>query len=356
VLSFTAIGEALQGSFKTLMGKQAKLLTPLSQGILILLFVLSIIPIASNCAYAKLGSTSSFGFGTQEELYPNDIEALLTHEAFPSGEKTLNLATDGGYLAFNYNRKIFIDYRSGRYPVELLEDLNSMMLGNPAAYDRIFEEYRPEAIILNTLNPISTQGMVTLLSRRIWRLAYFDGTTAILLLNKEEFAPLLNHEEAQTAGLVKLETARAEYAEKVTKGCRAGNPAELIGSGRIFLALNRPSESKAIFSLLIQGNGSIPSTWVGLGNSQLLLKEFEAAMASLSKATELAPNSLLAWASYATACKYAKQPEERKKAEEKVLKLIERNKAKQTEEPKPQPEPEEEPVAKTSLLETEIPE
>ena len=356
VLSFTAIGEALQGSFKTLMGKQAKLLAPLSQGVLILLLVLSIIPIVNNCAYAKLGSTSSFGFGTQEELYPNDLEALLTHEAFPSGEKTLNLAADGGYLAFNYNRKICIDYRPGRYPIELLEDLNSMMLGDPAAYDRIFEEYRPEAIILNTLNPISTQGVVTLLSRRIWRLAYFDGTTAILLLNKEEFAPLLNNKEVQTAGLVKLETARSEYAAKVGKGCRAGNPAELIGSGRIFLALNRPVESKAIFSLLVQGNGAIPSTWVGLGNSQLLLKEFDAAMASLNKATELAPNSLLAWASYATACKYAEQPEERKKAEKKVLKLIERNKAKQTEEPEPQPEPEEEPATKTSLLETEIPE
>jgi len=354
VLSFTAIGEALQGSFKTLMGKQAKLLDPLSQGILILLLVLSIIPIMNNCAHAKLGSTSSFGFGVQDELYPNDVEALLNHEAFPAGEKTLNLAADGGYLAFTYDRKILIDYRSGRYPIELLEDLNSMLFGNREAYDRIYGEYRPEAIILNTLNPASTQGLITLLRRQIWRLAYFDGTTAILLLNKEEFAPLLNNPEVQAAGLAKLEDARVKYAGKVSKGCRAGNPAELIGSSRIFLALNRPAESKTIFSLLVQGNNTTPSAWLGLGNSQLMLKEFEAAMASLSRATELAPNSLLAWASYASACKYAKQPDEQKKAEEKVLKLIEQNKAEQPEE-EPEPEPEEEDTS-TSLLDTHIPE
>lgn len=353
VLSFTAIGEALQGSFKTLMGKQAKQLNPLTQGALILLLILSIIPIVNNCAYAKLGSTSSFGFGVQDELYPNGVETLLNHEAFPADEKTLNLAADGGYLAFTYDRKILIDYRSGRYPIELLEDLNNMLIGNWAAYDRIYGEYRPEAIILNTLNPASTQGLITLLRRQIWRLAYLDGTTAILLLNKEEFAPLLNNPEVQAAGLAKLEAARVEYAAKVGKGCRAGTPAELIGSGRIFLALNRPTESKAIFSLLVQGNKTNPSAWLGLGNSQLMLKDFEAAMDSLNRATELAPNNLLAWASYATACKYAKQPDEQKRATEKVLKLIERNKAEQPEEPEPEPEEE---AANPSLLDTQIPE
>lgn len=353
VLSFTAIGEALQGSFKTLMGKQAKLLTPITQGILALLIVFSMIPIMTNCAYAKIGSASSFGFGAEEELYPSGAEAILTHEAFP--DKAINLAADGGYLAFNYNRKIFIDYRSGRYDVELLEDLAAMMRGSSDAYDRIHEAYRPEAVILNTLNPSAAQGLVTLLRRQIWRLAYFDGTTAILLLNREEFAPLLNNTQVQAAGLAKLEAARADYAAKVGKGCRAGNAAELIGSGRVFLALNRPTESKAIFSLLLQGNSTVPSAWLGLGNSQLLLKEFDAAAESLNTATELAPNSLLAWASYATACQYAERPDEQQKAEEKVRKLIEQNKADQPEEPEPQPEPETTP-ATPSLLDTEIPE
>ena len=265
-----------------------------------MLVVLSLIPVVNNCAYARSGSASSFGLGIQDELYPSGAEAIIADPAFP--EKAINLAADGGYLAFNYGRKVFIDYRPGRYDLDLLKDLNAMMLGSTKAYDAIYETHRPEAIILNTLAPSSAQGLVTLLSRRIWKLAYMDGTTAILLLDKDEFAPLLNHAEAQAAGLAKLEAARADYAAKVGKGCRAGNPAELIGSGRIFLALNRPVESKAIFSLLLQGNNTIPSSWIGIGNSQLMLKEFDAAADSLDTATQLAPTNLFAWISYANAC------------------------------------------------------
>jgi len=234
----------------------------------------------------------------------------------------------------------------------MLENINSMMLGSTKAYDTIYETYRPEAIIINTLAPASAQGIVTLLSRQIWKLAYFDGTTAILLLNKAEFASLLNNTEAQAAGLAKLEAARAEYAAKLDQGCRAGNPAELIGSGKIFLALNRPAESKAIFSLLLQGNDTIPGAWIGLGNSQLMLKEFDAAEAALNTATKLAPNNLFAWISYANACERTGNMAEKTRAIEKVKHLAEQNKSET---------PEEEPEATTeaepkSLQDIQIPE
>ena len=323
VLSLSAIGEYLTGSFKVLLGKQQKLLAPATQAVFIILLIISIMPVLTNCAYSKLGSASSFGLGIEENLYPSDIEELINHPVFP--KKIINLAADGGYLAFKYDRKVFIDYRPGRYDRELLEDLNAMMLGDTAAYDKIYEEHRPEAIIINTLNPASAQGIVTLLERQIWKLAYFDGTTAILLLNKEEFEPILNNTELQAAGLAKLEAARAAYAEVALKGCRAGNPAELIGSGKVFLAFNRPAESKAIFSLLLQGNKDIPGAWVGLGNSQLLLKEFDGAVASLNYATRLTPNSILAWISYANACRYAGNMEEQQRAQDKVQALAAEN-------------------------------
>ena len=338
VLSFTAVGEYLSGSFKTLLGKQDKLLAPAIQIVFVLLIVLSLIPIVSNCAYTEFGSASSFGFGIQEDLYPSGAEVLLGDPAFPEPEKTINLAADGGYLAFNYGRKVFIDYRTGRYDRELLEDLNAMMLGNAKAYNAIYDTYRPEAIIINTLAPASAQGLVTLLSRQIWKLAYFDGTTAILLLNKEELAPLLNNTEVQAAGLAKLEAARAEYAAKVGQGCRAGNPACLIGSGKIFLALNRPTESKAIFSLLLRGNNTIPGAWIGLGNSQLLLKEFDAAADSLDIATQLSPNNLFAWVSYASACERAGRTVEKEKALERIKSLAE-DMAKQSKEEEDEAQP-----------------
>ncbi|MEA2068098.1 MAG: hypothetical protein U9P12_02745 [Verrucomicrobiota bacterium] len=348
VLSLNAISEYVRGSMDNIMGEKSKILPGATGIVFILLIVISMLPVVTNCAYVKTGSASNFGLGIQEELYPSGCEAILASEAFP--EKCINLAADGGYLAFKYGRKCFIDYRQGRYDKEMLKDLNLMMLGNRKAYDSLYEQYRPEAFIINTLSPSSAQGIVTLLARQIWKLAYFDGTTAILIQNKEKYADILNNTEAQQAGLAKLEKARAAYAE-AGGVCRAGNPAELIGSGKIFLAINRPAESKAIFALLLQGNGRIPGAWIGLGNSQLLLKEFEAAVQSLETATEQAPNSLLAWASYATACKYAGLTEESERAIAKARKLAERKQPEEQEET----EIEEVEAKETSLEEITVP-
>ncbi len=350
VLSLTSISEYIQTSLESMLGKQAKLVMPVTGTVLALLFICSLVPIVNNCAYVKTGSASNFGLGIQEELYPSGADAIIGDSAFP--ETVINLAADGGYLAFNYDRKIFIDYRPGRYDKELLTNLDAMLLGNKKAYDHIYDTYRPEAFIINTLHPSAAQGIVTLLSKGIWRLAYFDGTTAILLLNKDEFSDILNNHEAQASGLAQLEKARSEYAKK-TGACHTGNPAELIGSGKVYLALNRPREAKAIFALLLQNNNSVPGAWIGLGNSQLLMKEFEDGAASLKTATELAPQNLQAWLSYANACnmcatrlKQASYETELKRAMEKVKQLAERSKkaveenpsATETEEPAEAPE------------------
>ncbi len=324
VLSLTAISEYASSTLNTVLGKQAKLLTPATGAVLVILLLLSIFPVVSNCAYVKTGSASVFGLGIQDELYPSDCEAVINHPAFPA--KIINLPADGGYLAFKYGKKVFLDYRPGRYKRELLTNVENMMLGSQAAYDTINDTYRPEAIIINTLSPSAAQGIVILLMKQIWKLCYFDGTTAILIQDKPQFKAIIGNTEAQAAGLAKLEAARAEYAAKVGK-CNAGNPSELIGSGKVFLALNRAAESEAIFSLLLQGNGKIPGAQIGLGNSQLLLKKFDEASETLKVATEQVPNNFLVWASYATACKYAGNEAEHQRAVEMAQKIAERNKA-----------------------------
>jgi tetratricopeptide (TPR) repeat protein len=355
VLSFSAVGEYLIGSLRTGIGKQAGLLKPAVQVVFVVLIILSILPITSNCAYARLGSASSFGFGIEENLYPSGPKTLLDNPAFP--DRAINLAADGGYLAFNYGRTIFVDYRPGCYERELLGNLNGMLLGNADAYDTIMETYRPEAVILNTLTPASAQGLVTLLSRRVWKLAYFDGVTAILLLDKEEYSPLLNNAEIQAAGLARLEAARAAYSEEVSRGCRAGNPVELIGSGKIFLALNRPAESRAIFSLLLQGNQSVPGWWLGLGNSQLMLKDFEAAALSLKTATELAPDNWYAWAGYANVCNRLGRTVERDEALQAMKALSEEmTQPADVEEPATEAEPVPAEKKTQSIQDIEIPE
>ncbi|HEY5653628.1 MAG TPA: hypothetical protein VIR63_04590 [Pontiella sp.] len=319
VLSLTAISEYIQDSLKNILGKRIRLLPKITGAAFVVLIIISIFPIINNCAYAGTGSASTFGLGIQEELYPADCESIFNHPTFP--DRFVNLAADGGYIAFNYNRPCFIDYRPGRYNKDLLESLNKMMLGDKEAYDTIYDRYRPEAFVINTLSPTAAQGIFTLLARPLWKLAYFDGTTAIILQNKDKYAPLLNDTAIQNAGLEKLERARKEYAELVKKGCRGGNPAELIGSGKIFLALNRPAEAKAIFSLLLQGNERIPGAWIGLGTSQLMLKEFEEAEQSLKIATKKSPNSVQAWSNYGRVCLLLKKTEEGNQALERARKI-----------------------------------
>ena len=352
VLSLTSISEYLNHSFQSILGEKAKFLAPATGAVLVILLIASIIPVVGNKAYVKIGSASKFGLGVQENLYPNDLEALLNHPAFP--EKTINLAADGGYLAFNYGRKCFLDYRSGTYNKETLKNLSSVMLGNREAYDELILNHRPEAFIINTLTPAAAQGVATLLNRQIWKLTYFDGTTAVLLRNNEELANLIHDTQLQKSGLAKLEKARAAYAE-LGGSCRNGNPAELIGSGKIYLAFNRAVEAKAIFALLIQGHGTIPGAWIGLGSSQLMLKEFDDAVTSLETATQQAPNSFMAWATYATACKYAGLTTEYDDAMAKAKKLAERNRE-QAEENEIKEEAELPAAKETSLEDISVPE
>ena len=320
VLSFSAVGEYLSGSFKTLLGAKEKMTRPLSLGIYVLLILFSLIPILGNCAYTRSGSASTFGLGAEEKLFPSGAKKLLEDPRFP--EKAINLPADGGYLALTYNRKIFLDYRPGCYKEETVKLLANTLRGDRKAYDELYDTYRPEAFILNTLQPSSVQGIVNLLSMGIWRLAYFDGTTAILLLNKKEFAPLLNDPEIQQAGLDRLESEKEAYAKKASKGCHAGNAPVLLGAGSVFLAFNRPEESEALFSIVLEGYQGIPGAWIGLGKSQLMLKKPNEAMDSLKKAISQSPDSIPAWFAYAKACRYAQNTEEELKATQKLQQLM----------------------------------
>lgn len=357
VLSLTAVGDYLSDSFRTVLGKREKIVAPFTQAVFVILLLVSLVPLVTNSAYTRMGSTSVFGLGVEEELYPSGAAAaVINHPAFP--EKVLNLEADGGYLAWAHpGRKIYMDFRAGRYSIETIEQLHNMMLGDVEAYDAIYDAHRPEGIIINTLSPVAAQGLVTLLERSTWRLAYFDGTTAILLQNKEKFSSIFNDKTLQANGLAQLEAARAAYAEKLAQGGHVGNPGELIGSAKIFLAFNRPKEAKALFALLLQSNRHVAGAWIGLGNSQMLLQEFDDAVATLKRATDLAPSNLFGWVSYAKACKYAGNTDEMMRAAARVESLAADAAQEKVEE---QPEPEfdlpDEPLVPTSILDIPLPE
>ena len=327
VLSFNSISEQLMNTLRTVMGKSAKHLQPITAGILIALLLISIGGIVTNQTYAKTGSASKFGLGMEEKLYPSGIEKIINDPAFPPAEKTLNLPADGGYLAFHYpNRKVLIDYRSGRYSEELIDDITAVIRGEKTSCTGMKDDV--EAMIINTLDSSAAEGIAKLLkqgrlvlgnyssykdwkNKTQWNLTYFDGTTAILIRNSEEqYGNIINNTEIQKEGLEKLEAARKKYATAVEKGAlfSAGNSPEVVGAAKVFLALGQYKEAKSLFALLLKNRKDVPSAWIGLGESQLQLgiasgKGLEEATTYLKTATTLLPNSPQAWFAYSAACK-----------------------------------------------------
>lgn len=310
VLSFTAVSEYIRSTLKQVMGEKEPLLWPITGGLWVILLIVSVMPIITNRAYAKTGSASNFGLGMEEQLYPAGLAELINDPAFPAAEKTLNLPADGGYLAFNYGRKVLIDYRPGRYSSELIDGISEVILGEATTCEGLDGD--ADAIILNTLFSSSSAGIDLLLGKSVqprWLLAYFDGTTAVLLRNEEKYRALADNAALKKAGLDKLDKAYAEYAQAIEKGGLAvpGNPAELIGGAKVFLARGQAEAAKSFFALLLKGNDDLSAAWIGLGQSQLLLagiegKGFDLAVDYLRSATKTAPRSAQAWSAYANGC------------------------------------------------------
>ncbi|MBT8045917.1 MAG: hypothetical protein KJN67_02005, partial [Pontiella sp.] len=98
VLSLTAVSDYVRGSLSTILGEKAKVLAPATGAVFVIMILGSLWPIMTNCSYVKTGSASNFGLGIEKGLYPADCGVILKDPAFP--DKAINLAADGGYLAF----------------------------------------------------------------------------------------------------------------------------------------------------------------------------------------------------------------------------------------------------------------
>lgn len=310
VLSIQSVSVYISKSLQS--GSKSNKLILTAQIIAFAVFVISVIPIVTNQAYIRNGSASTFGVGTMTGLYPEGLSELLSHPDFP--DRTVNQPADGGYLSYFYNRSCFIDYRSGIYDENTIKDLNQLLLGDIEAFDRFYEMYRPEAFILNCLYPASAQGVVTLIQRD-WKLVYFDGSTAVLIVNRPAYEALFSMSSLQQAGLMKLEKQRKAFAQAPYQN---GNSVELIGAAKIYLALNRAEEAEALFSLLLKKGYAVPGALMGLGNAQLKLSKFDDAFITLQQAVETYPSQISCWIGYKNACRLTNNEEEQTRATEKI--------------------------------------
>jgi tetratricopeptide (TPR) repeat protein len=254
----------------------------------------SLVWVLSSQFYAATGSASSVGLGVEYDMYPEAASLLLDRKDFP--ETTLHLAQDGGYLAWRYpHRKIFTDQRAELYGAEFYRRLSSALLDGPAALTLLENTWDPGAIIINCSLPQTSRSIRNLLASGHWGLAYFDGTTAILMRTVEAYSGFLQNTEYQEAGLRILESAVRTFAASTGAVLKPPVSPRLVGASGVFLALEKYPEACSVYQRLARGTRGMSSAWLGLGFCQLKMAETAEAIRTLEHTTRLFRKDIRAW-------------------------------------------------------------
>ena len=300
VLAIQAIGDAVVKLLKNIKPEALRWCTFSVQLISGAWACLLIISLITNHSYVHTVSASRFGIGLDKNLYSPHLSTLLAHEDFPN-QHVISQPADGGYLTYQHEKPLFLDYQIQTNNKERYGELNDLLLNAPNAYESFLEKHQPEAFVLNALYSQTPYGLVTLLNRG-WNLVYFDGVTVVLLPNDHVLAaqPSSIHQLQQQA-LAELERAHQTFLKQ---GYQGGHPIKLIGAANVFLHLNRLDEAKHLFNLLLAEKPDAYGALQGLGIAQLYQKEYAKAMQSLKAVLAVYPSDYTSWYYYGKAAQF----------------------------------------------------
>lgn len=296
-LSLEAIGGALGAGLGRLLKARPDAPPPgarAAAGVAAVLALLSLGLVCSNLYYVSTGSVSTFGLGVEYDLFPQAAAEVIRRPDFP--ERAVNLAFDGGFLAWaRPERKVFVDSRAVLYGAEFYATLADGLAGKEEAWKKIEDAWQPGAVILNCCVQGSGAAVREMLKTGLWALAYFDGTTAILLKTVSDNRVLIQDRGIQAAGLQVLEQERKRYAARLGSVGVPGIPARLVGASAFYLALGRFREAQAVSALVTGGAPMSANAWFSLGVSSAQLGESERAIGALQTACRLMPKNIYTW-------------------------------------------------------------
>lgn len=255
----------------------------------------SVAAVASGYYYNRIGSASAPGLGVAPNLFPEKAaEVLLNRPDFP--ERSINMAMDGGYLAWKVpQRKIFTDTRGHVYGIGFYQGLARALLGPTEAWTNLVQRWQPEGVVLNCTWPGAGAATRRLLADNRWAMVYFDGTTVAMVTRTMAHSRLISDFEVQATGLRELEAAHRAYREEASGVLPARNPPSLIGAGAVDLALWRFREAETIYVNLVKGAPTMATAWLNLGICQHHRKAHAEAITTLKQATKLRPDGVLGW-------------------------------------------------------------
>ncbi len=326
ILSFSAIGEYLTRTLTTVLKTTENTLNNIMTVVVLLLMLITAGAILTSGAHTNMGSASRLGLGLQKDAFPVAAAGILEREDFP--ERIMNMSHDGGYLAVqNPQSKIFCDTRTSFYGTDFYKMLNKALLGQAGAWKTILSDWNPHAIILNGAWPDSGALANRLISSKAWKMVYFDGTTIILIRDLPEYETLINDPSIQQYGGKVLEEARQNY-QAGNKGLfKTGNSSRLVGAGGLYLALNRPIEAEAVYSLLVKNSPNMAIAWLGLGQSLILKKELTKGLSYMEQAAAITPRNARVWMGLLQAYRMKQDEPNARKAAEQLNKFFQAEEA-----------------------------
>jgi hypothetical protein len=261
----------------------------------------SVVLIAGNHYYRTIGSASAFGFGADTQTVPAAAADLIGDPAFPA--RCLHLPMDGGYLAWALpERQVFLDPRNGVHDPALLQQTFAAMTGDDPSYRALMAQWQPGAILLNGAWLFADAAVTFLLRTGDWSLAYFDGTSIILLPAMSPTPAIADLDGHRRRGLALLEQTRTNYRQRIAARRPTPVSPRLIGAGNVFYALQQFPEAAAAYELLTLNAPGMQGAWIKLGVSQLQAGFPEPAVTSLRNACAAAPDHAAAHLWLSRAC------------------------------------------------------
>ncbi|NCC50747.1 MAG: tetratricopeptide repeat protein [Spartobacteria bacterium] len=290
-LSFSTWGDSIKTHLKHVVPFSTPPFRMVGSVIILLLILLMALMIVSNRYYTRHGYTCEFGTGIEYDLFPEAASVLLENDAFP--EQAVHSIHDGAFLAWRYpGRKIFVDGRTALYGQSFYSEIaNGLMRGSQKHRDELFEQWRPAAIVLNMATPLAETTIIPILNEKKWGLAYFDGTTAIILNREVPANKQLVSREIWDSGLQTLDDAYQTYRERAGGFIKPPLSPRLIGAGNYYLSMGRYRRAAAIYAVLTRANPRLAMAWLNLGICQVQLDQASDGIHSLQRACALQPRN-----------------------------------------------------------------
>lgn len=320
VLSIRAAGFFVWDSFSDVVQREHARFGRLLLFALLVTAAVTIGSLVSNQYYYSSGSGSSFGCGVNEEALPAAAATVLAQEGFPTA--LLNNALDGGNLLCHLpQRQVMLDARMRFQGLPLLQLAELGYIGNTQAWQTIEARLHPTAVLVNCCQAQATVGLTNILATGRWSLTYFDGTSALLLLNTPENQALLHDQRLPALGQFNLELAWRAYERRIAAHWFPTHSPALIGAGHERMSLKQYGEAEKILETLTRGAPNMVSAWLELGICRCQEGHWADARAALRHAAAAAPKNARVWLWQGRACQQLGLEEEARAARQRAQKL-----------------------------------